>query len=72
MGPSKRAVLRAAMHRRAEKVVAPWVRLEPGQRAGKEPEDTQVQNTINELTARIQELQDEVDCTHDSRDFQEC
>ena len=29
------------------------------------------QNTINELTARIQELQNEVNCTKDSRDFKD-
>ena len=29
------------------------------------------QNTINELTPRIQELQNEVDCMNDSRDFQD-
>ena len=27
------------------------------------------QDTINELTARIQELQNEVNCMNDSRDF---
>ena len=29
------------------------------------------QDTINELTARIQELQNEVDCMNDSRDFKD-
>ena len=29
------------------------------------------QDTINELTARIQELQNEVNCMNDSRDFQD-
>ena len=29
------------------------------------------QNTINELTARTQELQNEVNCMNDSRDFQD-
>ena len=29
------------------------------------------QDTFNELTARIQELQNEVDCLNDSRDFQD-
>ena len=29
------------------------------------------QDTINELTARIQELQNEVNCLNDSRDFQD-
>ena len=28
-------------------------------------------DTINELTARIQELQNEVTCTNDSRDFKD-
>ena len=29
------------------------------------------QDTINELTARIQELQNEVNCLNDSRDFKD-
>ena len=29
----------------------------------------EIQDTINELTARIQELQNEVNCMNDSRDF---
>ena len=29
------------------------------------------QDTINELTARIQELQNEVNCMNDSRDFKD-
>ena len=31
----------------------------------------EVQDTIHELTARIQELQNEVNCLNDSRDFQD-
>ena len=30
------------------------------------------QDTIHEFTARIQELQNEVNCLNDSRDFQRC
>ena len=30
------------------------------------------QDTVNELTARIQELQNEVNCVNDSRDFSRC
>ena len=32
-------------------------------------EDYRKSDTINELTARIQELQNEVNCMNDSRDF---
>ena len=32
---------------------------------------TEDQNTINELTARIQELQNEINCMNDSRDFKD-
>ena len=30
------------------------------------------QDTVNELTARIQGLQNEVNCLNDSRDFRKC